>query len=113
MIICEYHMFSQSRSNTWTAGKDLALFIKTLINRGSSPSKIHLIGHSLGCHAAAIAAKTINAEFQTAPSCGGKKCGKIGRISAMDPAQPMYENSPNEVHLGRLFISSVEQFYFR
>jgi len=96
-----YHGYSQSRSNTWTAGKDLALFIKTLMNRGSSPSKIHLIGHSLGCHVAAIAAKTINAEFadQTVPSCGGKKCGKIGRISAMDPAQPMYENSPNEVHL--------------
>lgn len=96
-----YHGYSQSRSNTWTAGKDLALFIKTLINRGSSPSKIHLIGHSLGCHVAAIGAKTINAEFtnQILPSCGGKKCGKIGRISAMDPAQPMYENSPNEVHL--------------
>ena len=63
---------------------------------------------------AAIAAKTINAEFadQIVPSCGGKKCGKIGRISAMDPAQPMYENSPNEVHLGRLHDVSLLEAVF-
>ena len=59
----------------------MALFLKSLIVLGAKPKNIHLIGHSLGCHVASLAAKKINAE-------NGEP---IGRISAMDPAQPLYD----------------------
>lgn len=81
-------LFSQSRYNTWTAGVDLALFLKSLIVLGAKPKNFHLIGHSLGCHVASLAAKKINEEFELAKDPKtGKRYGKVGRISAMDPAQ--------------------------
>ena len=77
-----YHGYAQSRYNTWTAGYDLALFIKSLVALGVAPKNVHLIGHSLGCHVASLAAKQI---------------GAIGRISAMDPARPLYDDDDEKV----------------
>lgn len=82
--------YVESRRNTWTAGQEVFLFLKSLMDTRKVEAKmIHLIGHSLGCHVAGIAGKRMFTETGT----------KIGRISALDPAAPGYVDSPTEVRL--------------
>ena len=73
------------------------MFIKSLIARGLKPKNLHLIGHSLGCHVAGLAAKHINRDYENEIDLETKApFGKIGRISAMDPAQPLYHDVPSQ-----------------
>ncbi|XP_036866848.2 pancreatic lipase-related protein 3 isoform X2 [Manis javanica] len=51
---------------------------------GYSPSKVHLIGHSVGAHLAGEA---------------GSRIPGLGRITGLDPAGPYFHNTPNEVRL--------------
>eukprot|EP00079_Xenopus_tropicalis_P031729 XP_017945500.1 PREDICTED: pancreatic triacylglycerol lipase-like [Xenopus tropicalis] len=53
-------------------------------NYDYSPSMIHIIGHSLGAHVAGEA---------------GKRVPGIARISGLDPAGPLFQNTPPEVRL--------------
>ena len=62
--------------------------------RNVDPKMIHLIGHSLGCHVAGIAAKAV---FQDTGS-------KIGRISALDPASPQYSDLTDD---GKYFFINI------
>ena len=51
----------------------------------------HIIGHSLGAHIAGYAGeKLISMSRET---------GKLGRITALDPAQPLFQNTPEFVRL--------------
>ncbi|TEA41710.1 hypothetical protein DBR06_SOUSAS1510116, partial [Sousa chinensis] len=50
-----------------------------------SPSKVHVIGHSLGAHAAGESGRRTN--------------GTIGRITGLDPAEPCFEGTPELVRL--------------
>uniref|UniRef100_A0A673TKC3 Triacylglycerol lipase n=1 Tax=Suricata suricatta TaxID=37032 RepID=A0A673TKC3_SURSU len=52
---------------------------------GYSPSDVHIIGHSLGAHAAGEAGRRMN--------------GTIGRITGLDPAEPCFEGTPELVRL--------------
>ncbi|KAM3914079.1 pancreatic lipase-related protein 2-like isoform 2-T2 [Leptodactylus fuscus] len=53
---------------------------------GYPPSNVHIIGHSLGAHAAGEA---------------GKRFPGVRRITGLDPARPMFEDTPEEVRLDR------------
>ncbi|XP_037659804.1 pancreatic lipase-related protein 3 [Choloepus didactylus] len=77
--------YVSSVNNLRVAGAEVAYFIDVLVTKfGYSPSKVHLIGHSVGAHLAGEA--------------GSRRPG-LGRITGLDPAGPYFHNTPNEVRL--------------
>ncbi|XP_002756664.1 pancreatic lipase-related protein 3 [Callithrix jacchus] len=72
-------------NNLRVVGAEVAYFIDVLMKKfGYSPSKVHLIGHSLGAHLAGEA---------------GSRIPGLGRITGLDPAGPLFHNTPKEVRL--------------
>ncbi|NXG57208.1 LIPR3 protein, partial [Hemiprocne comata] len=72
-------------NNIRVVGAELAYFLKTLQKMFRySPRETHLIGHSLGAHAAGEA---------------GRRFQDIRRITGLDPAGPYFEGTPPEVRL--------------
>ncbi|XP_066095189.1 pancreatic lipase-related protein 3 isoform X1 [Saccopteryx bilineata] len=72
-------------NNLRVVGAEVAYFIDVLVKQfGYSPSKVHLIGHSLGAHLAGEA---------------GSRTPGLGRITGLDPAGPYFHNTPHEVRL--------------
>ena len=66
--------YSKAASNTRVVGRQIANFISSMITaRLIEPSKIHLIGHSLGAHVSGYAGKWFNRMYDQ----------RIGRISAL------------------------------
>ncbi|KAM9324598.1 pancreatic triacylglycerol lipase-like [Gastrophryne carolinensis] len=77
--------YSQAANNIRVVGAEISNFIDVLLsNLSYSPANIHLIGHSLGAHAAGEA---------------GKRRSGIARITGLDPAEPYFQNTPTEVRL--------------
>ncbi|XP_014343729.1 pancreatic triacylglycerol lipase-like [Latimeria chalumnae] len=77
--------YSQAVHNIRVVGAEMAYIIDILqTNFSYPPSNIHIIGHSLGAHAAAEA--------------GRRKRG-ISRITGLDPAEPFFQSTPIEVRL--------------
>ncbi|KAE8589465.1 hypothetical protein XENTR_v10017572, partial [Xenopus tropicalis] len=80
-----FTLYTQAANNIRVVGAELASFIGYLSkNYDYSPSMIHIIGHSLGAHVAGEA---------------GKRVPGIARISGLDPAGPLFQNTPPEVRL--------------
>ncbi|XP_056385876.1 pancreatic lipase-related protein 2-like [Hyla sarda] len=78
-------LYTQAANNIRVVGAEVAFFVNALGEIFKyDPSKVHLIGHSLGAHAAGEAGKT--------------RPG-IGRITGLDSAQPYFQNTPPEVRL--------------
>ncbi|CAF5228785.1 unnamed protein product, partial [Rotaria magnacalcarata] len=70
--------YTQATANTQMVGAEVSLLISELIaNHGADPQLIHLIGHSLGAHAAGYA------ESRIVP--------RVSRIMGLDPAGPYFE----------------------
>ncbi|CAD6230542.1 GSCOCG00006810001-RA-CDS, partial [Cotesia congregata] len=79
-------IYTHAVANTRIVGLEIAHFINHLhVKYGLKLDDVHLIGHSLGAHTAGYA--------------GEKLQGKIGRLSALDPAKPYFENMSNDVRL--------------
>ncbi|XP_063819409.1 pancreatic triacylglycerol lipase-like [Pseudophryne corroboree] len=78
-------LYSQAANNIRVVGAETAYFINVLSsNFGYSPSNVHVIGHSLGAHAAGEV---------------GKRRSGIARITGLDPAEPYFQGTPAEVRL--------------
>ncbi|XP_067005271.2 inactive pancreatic lipase-related protein 1 [Anabrus simplex] len=77
--------YLQVASNTRVVGKEMTRLLEHLIkDHNLSPGNVHLIGHSLGAQISSYAAKNTNG---------------IGRITALDPAQPGFEGFSRDVRL--------------
>ncbi|XP_056385904.1 pancreatic lipase-related protein 2-like isoform X2 [Hyla sarda] len=78
-------LYVQAANNARLVGAEIAYLIKRLQEElGYAPSNIHIIGHSLGAHAAGEA---------------GRRLPGIRRITGLDPARPWFENTPKDVRL--------------
>ncbi|XP_056387347.1 pancreatic triacylglycerol lipase-like [Hyla sarda] len=78
-------LYSQAANNIRVVGAEVAYFINVLSNNfGYSPGNVHVIGHSLGAHAAGEV---------------GKRRRGIARITGLDPAEPYFQGTPAEVRL--------------
>ncbi|KAF2885728.1 hypothetical protein ILUMI_20432 [Ignelater luminosus] len=60
-----------------SVGNYLARFLRFLERNGVKLSNVHLIGHSLGAQISGVAGAALN--------------GKVGRITGLDPAGPLFE----------------------
>lgn len=80
--------YTQATANTQIVGAEVSLLINELISKhGADPSLIHIIGHSLGAHAAGYA--------------GSKISPQVSRITGLDPAGPYFEFTDPQVRLDR------------
>ncbi|XP_050814995.1 inactive pancreatic lipase-related protein 1-like [Gopherus flavomarginatus] len=87
-------LYSQAANNIRVVGAEVAYFINVLKEQyGYSPSKVHLIGHSLGAHAAGEA---------------GRRSPGLGRITGLDPAQPYFQDTPVGVRLDKTDAAFVD-----
>ncbi|XP_055447697.1 pancreatic triacylglycerol lipase [Psammomys obesus] len=78
--------YSQACQNVRVVGAEVAYLANTLKSQlGYSLNNVHLIGHSLGSHIAGEAGK--------------RTFGAIGRITGLDPAEPYFQGTPEEVRL--------------
>jgi len=84
-------MYSQSAANTRLVALEISHLMHHLtLNHGSTVEDFHIIGHSLGSHIAGYAGEDMQKKT------GGRK---IGRISGLDPAEPLFEAMPPFVRL--------------
>ncbi|KAM3666260.1 pancreatic triacylglycerol lipase [Ammospiza maritima maritima] len=82
--MCSY---TQAANNVRIVGAEIAYFVNVLKEEyGYSPADVHIIGHSLGAHAAGEA---------------GRRSPGISRITGLDPAQPYFQGTPIEVRLDK------------
>ncbi|XP_043911897.1 inactive pancreatic lipase-related protein 1-like [Protopterus annectens] len=77
--------YTQASNNIRVVGAEVAYFIDVLqSNFGQNLSNVHVIGHSLGAHAAGEA---------------GKRKPGLARVTGLDPAEPYFQGTPIEVRL--------------
>ncbi|KAG8176542.1 hypothetical protein JTE90_014886 [Oedothorax gibbosus] len=77
--------YTQAVANARMVGVVLAHFIEMLRDVYSIPLRsMHLIGHSLGAHVAGYA---------------GERLNRLGRITGLDPAEPYFQYTMEEVRL--------------
>ncbi|PZC82127.1 hypothetical protein B5X24_HaOG200586 [Helicoverpa armigera] len=74
--------YFRSSTNVRFMGEVLGTFLGEVIRNGQDPSKIYIIGHSLGSHIAGVAGKKVH-------ELTGQR---VGRITALDPAGPCFSN---------------------
>lgn len=84
---------------TFQVGLELAYLLKKLRDEhGMRPEDVHLIGHSLGAHLSAYAAERVP---------------NIGRITALDPAEPYFQGMGSQVRLdpSDALVSLLKTFF--
>jgi len=93
----------KSVANGLVVAQRLAEFIKFLVdvNGIRSVSEVHLIGYSVGAHIAGVAASYIQKQSAV----------KIGRITGLDPAGPIYTSKPVEERLNSQHADIVDVYH--
>ncbi|KAL0267600.1 UNVERIFIED_CONTAM: hypothetical protein PYX00_009827 [Menopon gallinae] len=82
-------------TNTYFVGRYAALFIDYLFLQGMPLKNIHLVGMSIGAHAAGVAGHFL-------------KSGRLPRITGLDPASLLFKNKPLELRLDKSDASVVD-----
>ena len=78
-------LYSQAAANTRLVGLEVARLVNLLIaDHGVDAKDVHIIGHSLGSYIAGYA---------------GEQIPGLGRISGLDPAEPLFQGMPHFVRL--------------
>ena len=75
-------------------GQHAANFVKFLVSHGSSYDNFHVLGASLGAHAAA--------------SMGYHLEGKLGRMTGLDPSGPIFHSAPSSDRLDKTDAQFVD-----
>ncbi len=82
--LASWDNYPQAASNTILVGEHVGEMLSDLIRKtGLNPKNIHIIGHSLGSHVSGHIGRQIQRSG----------LGKIGRITALDPARPWFDGS--------------------
>ncbi|XP_077113121.1 pancreatic triacylglycerol lipase-like isoform X2 [Ranitomeya variabilis] len=90
--------YEQAVSNARVVGAQIAQFKASLQDMYEKSSlDVHIIGHSLGAHVAAFAGQTENSHVQ--------------RITALDPAGPLFEGAKNDMKLDSSDAKCVDAIY--
>ncbi|KAJ8978855.1 hypothetical protein NQ317_004466 [Molorchus minor] len=78
-------IYAEARIHHFVVSKQLANFLIFLKYQGGIPlSSVHLIGHSMGAQISATASYLIRSRLDESGE-------KVGRITGLDPAAPLYE----------------------
>ncbi|KAK3913320.1 Inactive pancreatic lipase-related protein 1 [Frankliniella fusca] len=78
--------YPAARYNVDVVGARLAALLDWLATRGALPDQVHVVGHSLGAHVAAVAGANL-------------RSGKLSRISGLDPARPGFRDVEDQRRL--------------
>nr|XP_054928344.1 lipase member I-like isoform X1 [Dermacentor andersoni]XP_054928345.1 lipase member I-like isoform X1 [Dermacentor andersoni]XP_054928346.1 lipase member I-like isoform X1 [Dermacentor andersoni] len=81
-----YPYYLRAARNTPVPGVQLSLLIQKIIHSSKhrlSPNSVHVVGFSLGAQVAGFCGRHFHRAFNT----------KLGRITGLDPAGPLFENS--------------------
>jgi len=91
-LLSSWDNYPVAAGNAIEVGKHVGkLFSELIREKGLDPKKIHIVGHSLGSHVAAHIGRQIQESG----------LGKVGRISALDPAKPWFDGSNRPQRIGK------------
>nr|KAG5714037.1 hypothetical protein BaRGS_020365 [Batillaria attramentaria] len=77
--------YGQAAANARVVGAQIAQLLQFLVQRFDiTYDRVHIIGHSLGAHAAGYA---------------GERVSGLGRITGLDPSSPYFDGTPPQVRL--------------
>ncbi|KAJ9590786.1 hypothetical protein L9F63_016172 [Diploptera punctata] len=86
-------------NSTKPVGKYVAKLVDFLIAKGGAHlSDIHIIGHSLGAHVSGFAGAAVST-------------GKIGRVTGLDAAAPLFDNVTSENRLNKYDANLVDAIH--
>ncbi|KAJ9590787.1 hypothetical protein L9F63_016173, partial [Diploptera punctata] len=97
--LCKSPLYASAVSNSRPVGQYVAKLVDLLIAEGGARLQdIHIIGHSLGAHVAGFAGAAVSS-------------GKIGRITGLDAASPLFDNTGADSRLDPTDANLVDSIH--